>query len=387
MLIDQNKDGVVKKGFWIAFAFYFLIAFEFIYMASPFALYFYSVYKPSLNFINDYSTLAWLSHTFLPHFVAHTSSPILKSINVLGVILTLVGLTGFLIGAIQVYYAKLVQKKAVTGGIYIFIRHPQYLSLVVCGLGILILWPRYLALLSYITMLYFYYFLARIEEKECEKKFGDSYRRYKQKTNMFIPVRIKFLTRLKLMPEKGLKRYFCILGLYIVSCLMGVLAADQIKNWSLEKLYAVYEEDTATISITKLDKKSISALLTVARNHPTYKKKVRPSTEESYNMLNYIMPLDWEAMEVPMNPVEKRTSQRESMHGYPEDIVIDRYKIVFTRAFQREQENAGGKRIMYTTIARVPLLEVVVDLPGKKVIKISDPVKDNRLGGVPLPLF
>ena len=62
-----------KHTFWAITAFYLLIAFDFFDMASPFALYFYSVYGPGLNFVNSSPTLAWLSSSKYgeePHSVA-----------------------------------------------------------------------------------------------------------------------------------------------------------------------------------------------------------------------------------------------------------------------------------------------------------------------------
>ncbi len=178
MSVSQKNDGFVRKSFWIAFAFYFFIAFEFFYMVTPFAAYFYSIYEPGLSFINQNTALSWLSTTFLPHFVTHSSSGLLHIVSLIGSILAFGGFAIFAIGVTQIYYNKLTRKPAVTGGIYRFIRHPQYTALAMAGFGLLILWPRYLVLISYVTMLFFYYFLARIEEKECERKFGEPYRRY-----------------------------------------------------------------------------------------------------------------------------------------------------------------------------------------------------------------
>jgi hypothetical protein len=41
-----NDKSIAKKTYWPVLGIYLLIAFEFFYMASPFAIYFYSVYKP-----------------------------------------------------------------------------------------------------------------------------------------------------------------------------------------------------------------------------------------------------------------------------------------------------------------------------------------------------
>jgi hypothetical protein len=67
-----------KKTFWAIWVFYLLIAFEIIYMISPFGIYYYSVYGRGLNFLNDHSSTAWLSSFFLPHIVK-TSSLVLNT--------------------------------------------------------------------------------------------------------------------------------------------------------------------------------------------------------------------------------------------------------------------------------------------------------------------
>jgi protein-S-isoprenylcysteine O-methyltransferase Ste14 len=123
-----NQDKVIKSSFWGVFAFYFLIAFEFFYMAGPFAIYFYSIYAPILNFFNRSPSLAWLSRFFLPHAVRETSSLLIKSLEVAGIVLAILGFLAFCIGAYQVYYYKITKKGIVTGGIYNRIRHPQYAS-------------------------------------------------------------------------------------------------------------------------------------------------------------------------------------------------------------------------------------------------------------------
>jgi protein-S-isoprenylcysteine O-methyltransferase Ste14 len=142
--------------------FYLLIALEFFYMASPFAIYFYSVYGPGLNFLNANPVMAWLSSFFLPHIVFETSSGLLNLRNVLGAALAIIGFLAFCVGAGQLYYHKLARKGAVTGGIYNHIRHPQYLSFAICSLGVLLLWPRYIALIMFIAVLFAYYFLAKV---------------------------------------------------------------------------------------------------------------------------------------------------------------------------------------------------------------------------------
>ena len=159
---------------------YFLITLEMLFMVTPFALYYYSAFRPVLTIPSGFPTTAWLPAFFLPHL----SSDIFPNA---GNLIFLLGLIGFLIGAIQVYRAKFTRRGVVAGGLYKRIRHPQYLFLGVAGLGLLITWPRFILLIIYVHMLWFYYVLARSEEDRMEIRFGDAYRKVKQQTWMFLP--------------------------------------------------------------------------------------------------------------------------------------------------------------------------------------------------------
>ncbi len=111
-MADQTqKHTAPKKTSWAVSVFYLLIVFEFFYMASPFAAYFYSVYGPGLNFMNSNPALAWVSSMFLPHIVVDTSSSLLNQHNIVGSILFFGGFLTFCVGAGQVYYYKLAKKE------------------------------------------------------------------------------------------------------------------------------------------------------------------------------------------------------------------------------------------------------------------------------------
>lgn len=377
----NQTNTTVKRTFWIAFAFYFLIAFEFFYMVSPFALYFYSVYRPGLNFFNDSATFAWLSSIFLPHFVNETSSPILNLIMPIGFVLALLGFIGFVVGAGQVYYSKLTRKKAVTKGIYQLIRHPQYAALAVCGFGMLMLWPRYLVLLSYITMLFFYYILARIEEKECEQKFGEDYLKFKNKTGMFFPSTRLNPAAFIPFPSKGLPRIIATIALYVSTCVIGIFMANQLRDWSVDKLYAHYDNNSVTISVVQLDQKKIADLLNSANQNPEVSSRL--VGKDDVKTLNYLVPEKWSASEIPMHQV----AHSDGGHFSPTASDLKRLKIVFTEAVQRSDSKATGKDILFNTTQRIPLLEVLVDTSTYQVIEIIDPIENSLLQTVPLPLY
>ena len=78
--------------------------------------------------------------------------------------------------------------KLITGGIYKFIRHPQYLSQLLSDLG------AGLALLSYIVVpvvvlieIPLFIMRAMLEDKLLQKHFGEEYSAYKKRSGFIIP--------------------------------------------------------------------------------------------------------------------------------------------------------------------------------------------------------
>lgn len=75
----------------------------------------------------------------------------------------------------------------VKSGVYKYIRHPLYCSLLLLGTGIMFKYPgRYQIIFGVVNAIAIY-FTARIEEKEMIARFGDQYREYMKSTRMFIP--------------------------------------------------------------------------------------------------------------------------------------------------------------------------------------------------------
>jgi protein-S-isoprenylcysteine O-methyltransferase Ste14 len=77
--------------------------------------------------------------------------------------------------------------RLITTGLYGYIRHPLYLSLILGGFGAMAKDPGYLQILLAIINFIALIFTARVEEQEMIMKFGEEYREYKKQTKMFIP--------------------------------------------------------------------------------------------------------------------------------------------------------------------------------------------------------
>ena len=75
----------------------------------------------------------------------------------------------------------------VTKGIYRFIRHPLYASLLYLSWGIFFKSPSLLDGCLVVVTSAFLYATARADEAECLVKFGEEYSGYMRRTQMFIP--------------------------------------------------------------------------------------------------------------------------------------------------------------------------------------------------------
>ncbi len=87
----------------------------------------------------------------------------------------------------RVLYAAQKNHALATTGPYARIRHPQYVGFVLIMFGFLVQWPTILTLAMFPVLVYMYVRLARREEQEVGREFGEVYARYRARTPAFIP--------------------------------------------------------------------------------------------------------------------------------------------------------------------------------------------------------
>ena len=135
---------------------------------------------PKLNIFSHDSGHLW--HTLFglkgnPHF---DPFHILSYVFILG---------GFFLlsAAWSVLYKAQKTKTLATTGPYKWVRHPQYVAFILVMFGFLLQWPTLLTLIMFPILVYFYIYLAKREEVEVSKEFGEEYKSYMRAVPAFIP--------------------------------------------------------------------------------------------------------------------------------------------------------------------------------------------------------
>jgi protein-S-isoprenylcysteine O-methyltransferase Ste14 len=262
--------------------FFFIMAFEVLIMISPFAFFFYSVFNPVFAWLDSYAATRWLTAFFLPHMILPPTLP-LKIIRILGSVFFIAGLFTFIICALQVYAGKIFRRGIADKGLYKYVRHPQYFALGLWGVGMCILWPRFIVLASLSVMFVLYYFLAKDEERRMLSQYGQSYRRYLQNTGMFIPRLIsrRFAFIQAVMPKTS-ARYFLV-PVLVFTIVIGTGFA--LRELTLSSLSFESKNNITLVSILPEDEHLNAGIL-----DGILKSGVGLQSGKDY--LGYVMPAD-----------------------------------------------------------------------------------------------
>ena len=361
-----------------AWVLYVTIVFEILFMISPFGLYYYSAYGPSLNLFNRSSWTAWLTHFFLPHF-SQTSSAVLNQREDLGGALMVVGGVLFLLAFAQLYWAKSRQRGLVTGGLYSVARHPQYLALAIVGLGALLIWPRYLVLIMYVTMLFVYALIARWEEARCAQQFS-GYRVYQERTARFWPRPFPRM-HAYLLSRSGRQRPAVAFTIYAVVIGAAVAVGHQLREYSLSCVSSLYTENMAVLSPAVLTSEELSTALHVAMADDRVQERLS-AAGRAVRLLVYVVPMEWNLPDLPLEVPRGGGGG----HHMPGDFDRRLYKVLFSKVRTHDQ-TASGREIVTKSYGLDPVILARVNTEANQTTGIETPPAHVRWGDIPTPLF
>lgn len=287
--MEKERSIAKRVAAYGSIAVFVIMALEVMIMISPFAFFFYSVFSPVFNFLGQHAATRWTTMFFLPHMILPPTA-FLKGVRVAGSVFFVIGFLGFIVCALQVYLGKIFQWGIASKGIYKIIRHPQYLLLGVWGVGMAILWPRFIVLASLSLMFVLYYFLAHDEERRMLSQYGESYREYMNNSGMFLP---QFLEKPlaamvnRLMPAPAMKHAVIPVLMIILVLGSGVL----LRTITLHSLPMTSENNLTVVAILPEDSLlaggAISGILNAAG------EGMVPFLQGDKDYLGYLMPADY----------------------------------------------------------------------------------------------
>lgn len=383
--MKPNKlDKSLRTSVWLA---YIIVVFEILYMISPFAFLYYSIYAVPLRLLQTSSLTSWLTTNILPHFT-YQKSFFISILNMMSWPLITIGLVLFLVGFFQIYWAKLRHKGSVSQGLYKYIRHPQYVALAVTGLGAAIYWSRFIVFLMYATMLFLYYYLARQEEKICLHKFGQDYKAYSEKTGMFLPKSLE--ERLPkvpaILPHKGIKRIAAIALIFClyISSMAGL--GFLLKDYALSKTNVFFSDDQGVISVAPLTKNQVQKVLAVI-------SQAERSAEELNRLklskkLIYILPSEWGIPElgIQRTGAAKNYLLHPETHGNSLDFNENLLTVLVTEPILIDSD-VQGENILKQALSFIPYLEISINLEEEEVTDIKQRIDRGQWDGVPVPIY
>jgi protein-S-isoprenylcysteine O-methyltransferase Ste14 len=363
----------VRGTAWIFYAAFVL---EILFLISPAAPFFYSFYGPALRFLDRFPETAWLTQFFLPH-ISTTANPVLNLLRPLGWTLLVVGTIFLVCSAVPLYWSMLTGRRQVAVGLYRSIRHPQYVGLAIMGFGVLLIWPRFLVLVSLIVMLGLYRVFAGTEESQCLARYGDSYRAYMARTGRFLPTSwSKYLPRL--LPQSGPAPIAAGVGIFIAVLGLSIFAGFGLRNYSLSQVTALYDDGEAILSPVPLAQQELEAAYRTAMRDA----EVRAALDAAPpgKRVVYVVPQDWTLLPVEVQPAAT---------SLPDDHAVfdrTRYKLLFARV-RSHDPHATGREILKDAYGLDPILVARVDTAADRVTAIEPPPAQLKWADIPTPTF
>jgi hypothetical protein len=302
---------------------------------------------------------------------------------------------------LQIYANKFLKKGAVLKGVYSFIRHPQYLSLAIAGIGLSILWPRFLVVVLWLAMVLIYYFLSQDEEKRMLRAHEADYRQYVEQTGMFLPKPIEKAV----LPQSAADKA----GAFIMLSAVALGAAFFLRAYTISHLPVWHDKNVVVMSILdedrfKMDHRMPDILL-------MDEIKTRLNGKDKY--LVYFLPPhyimqgliadtggDWKLYKqhhtISMitdwifHPFSHLSEAHHGTHAGMQHEAHSGNGGVSKRLIFLKIENVKGERyndVFSINVRRIPQFMVDMDIHNMRLFDLKELPGDTGWGSVPTPVF
>jgi hypothetical protein len=163
-----------------------------------------------------------------------------------------------------------------------------------------------------------------------------------------------------------------------VALTLALGLAFGLQAYSLGHLYTYQADDVVYVSLTPVEMATLRKVAQVAASDERVHARIDAATGEGEQLISYVVPLEWEVPEIPMNNVND--------HYTPGDYDRRRHKLVFTRAVLRNAARVQGLDILRYAARTEPLVEVWIDEEGR-VARVLESSGRTIYGNVPVPAF
>ncbi|MBF0459429.1 MAG: isoprenylcysteine carboxylmethyltransferase family protein [Nitrospirae bacterium] len=383
-----------------AIVLYFVIGLEILIMISPFAGFFYSVFNPFLLEIAKYPSTKWLSSFFLPHMVVPPDD-FLKFVRVMGSVFFAMGMAVFIGCALQVYANKLMKRGTALKGLYSVIRHPQYAGLGIAGIGLSILWPRFLLVVLWLAMIIIYYFLSKDEEHRMMKDYPETYAVYMGTTGMFLPIKIERLFTMSSVIGKT--------AFFLVISMLTISGAFCMRSYTIKHLPLWTSSNIAALAILPEDMQKMEHRMPDIVN--LEEVKTRLNNKDHY--LVYFLPANYimQGLIADTGSNWKLYKQHHSMSMITDWIFHPfshlregHHAMSGTTGHSAHDMNTGiVRRLLFLKVSnvaigtpsdlfsinalRTPQFMIDMEIHNLKIIDLKDLPEDTGWGKVPTPAF
>ena len=389
----MNKIKLISNS---AIALYFVVGFEILIMISPFAGFFYSVFNPFLLETAKYPATKWLSAFYLPHMVTPPDD-FLKFIRVMGSVLFVSGAAVFVSCALQVYMNKFLKKGTALKGFYSIVRHPQYVGLIMAGLGLSILWPRFLVVPLWLGMIVLYYVLSKDEERRMLNKYPETYRPYMEKTGMFLPGKLE-----RHLSPSGITGKVV---LFVLIAAFTIWSAFSLRYYTIKHLPLWTSSNVVALSLLSEDTQKMEHKM----NQILSMKEVGTRLKDNEKYLVYFMPVDYIMQGMIADTGDEWRLYRRHVTiirfldwiFHPFSHLSGRHSVL--SHVSHDMNNVTVRRLVFLKVSdgtiggpydffsinaeRVPQLMVDVDLHNLTLIALKELPKDTGWGNMPVPTF
>jgi protein-S-isoprenylcysteine O-methyltransferase Ste14 len=402
----MNQPKAVFRGVIVL---YFVIGLEVLIMISPAAGFFYAAFNPFLLSLAQSPATRWLTAFFLPHMISPPGM-FLKIVRVAGSFLFVAGGAVFLLCAGQVYYHKLAGKGVALGGLYSRIRHPQYLGLGLAGIGLSILWPRFLVIALWAVMATLYFLLAKDEERRMLGQFGETYRDYMDRTGMFLPRGAEAAVG-KVLPIRNTAVRAAVLLLLLFTGTVG--GAFALRTYTVSHLPLWTDGSVTALAILPEDLTMLDHRMASVLDIPGIKSRLE---RQAGTFLAYVMPRDyvmqgmiadtggeWQLYKRHhtfamigdwiFHPFRHLESGHAAMHHGAADGREGHgggngtvRRMIFLRVEGRSGPS-GPADLLGIDVRRTPVFVADVDMHGPVLQDVRDLPADTGWGRVPTPIF